>query len=265
MNDFVAALGTRLEELSETTTAAAPAGRAAAPVRHRRRLPSGSRRRWSPIGGALSAAGVLATTTAVLVTLASTDEAQLPVFGTPASDASALRGTQGFPAGSGLDLRQARAFATPGGTGYVVPSTSGPSAVCIALPDADTGSYGSGCAPLAKAERDGELAALSGERSTIAAFLLPVGGRGPVTLVEGRRRRAVPVQSGVAVVQVERRATLEYRAPGGVRTRSVPGPFKGPLRINCEGRRSPLKVTDEMLADVNAGRISFDQLCLIRR
>ncbi len=256
MNDFVATLGARLQELSTTQPARAPHAARPAVSRARPRA-----QRWRPLGSALTATAGLATTAALFALLASTDRAELPVFGTPVSDASALRNAPGFPRQPGLDYRRARPFATPGGTGYVVASTSGARAICIAVPDAGTGSYGSTCTPLAKAERDGSIAALSGSDTTIAAVLLPAGAGAPATVVEGGSRRPVALENGVAVVEVRQDATLEYTTRSGLRTQSVPAPFSGPDLMQCLGRRQPIEITPEARAAIDAGRTTYVDLC----
>lgn len=204
---------------------------AAAPAPAAPPLARNARQRWLNRAGIPAA---LVAGAAGVLTLSAGTPSGLPVLDAPSADASALAGGAGVPPSSGYDLRRSRAFPTPAGTGYVVPSRDG-GALCVVLPDgAAPRSFGSGCAPRPRVETDGLAGevAHAGSRSrpgrTQIAFVLPRGAGSDVRLEGASGALPVSVHSGVAVATLETAATLRYEVGGAAREQDFSAPLAPP-------------------------------------
>ena len=187
-------------------------------------------------GGALAAAGALAA-----VGLGASSSPELPVFGAPQADASALAGRPGVPPAAQFDLASSRVFLTPDGPGHVIESRDGRQ-LCIVLPDrVIPGSFGSRCARRPSIDQlglAGEMVeAGRGRRAgrALVAFVLPARTGTDVRMVEPDGT-AIPVavHDGVAVAALRTEALLRFDVGGRPRQHRFEAPFgRGTVEIDC--------------------------------
>lgn len=219
MRDFLDDLDGRLTAMAQEPEAAH-----ATASRPRRRA---GRVRRALLGGGTIGIGAVA---AILGTTG-TSLAELPILGTPTTDATAIRRQVQAAREAGVDFSKAHAFGTPGGPGYVL-VTPERDTVCIALPDQDTpGDYGSSCGtPLAEVERDGLAAELIGDRgddpdaTSVFAFVLPEDAE-DVRLASGGREREATVESGVVVAEITAETEVRWAVDGRGARKVFEGPF----------------------------------------
>lgn len=213
MRDLLDELDTRLTTLAD----AAPAADDAA-ARHSgsRRTRTSARQRRSLTGGALAAGGAVAAVFA----LTGTSAAELPIFSTPSTDATAIQHRTQLP-DAGIDLSQAHSFRTPAGPGYAVRS---PTTVCLISPDpAAPGEYGAACdGPPATVERRGlqlETRSQDGRQTTVA-LLLPSDAHQVRVMSRGR---AAPhtIDHGVVVADLPRGGTIRWSVDDRPSTRTI--------------------------------------------
>ena len=228
MQDFLADLDEQLAVVA--SSAPTPRGR---PARVRRRLPLAA-------GGA---AAVIAGAGALL--MAGTSTADLPIFSTPTTDATALRGQAPGAARLGVDFSAAHVFRTPAGPGYVVTGTTS-DALCMVVPDPHApGDFGTACArSLGEVERRGLRAEFPGDRAidpdamAVSAFLLPDGAK-DVRLTVSGRTTAPKIHSGVVVTEVPTEGKLHWTVGGRPQSQVLEGPFQagGSIALHCPDGR----------------------------
>lgn len=246
MKDFLDGLDDRLTQMADDIADEALAE--VTPVRRRRSL-----RRPAFLGAATGSLAILGTVFA----LSGTSLADLPILSTETTDASSLKGKAGAPPADRVDFKEAHAFGTPGGPGYVMTSPERDT-VCLTIPDATTpGEYGSSCSSLSKAEREGIGAEIVGDRTfdpgatNTFAFVLPEDA-GHVRLRAADGKVTEPkVESGVVAAQVTARTVVEWTVDGRRGTATFEGPFGDPsglLKISCPDQ--PNKSVDVRPEDV---------------
>ncbi len=221
------------------------AGRA--PTRPRRRLP---RPRRALLSGAAGAAGVLALVAAGALLLSpgpgpagSARALAFPIFSEPATDVSAMRFYLQTLVRRGADLRDARAIATPYGTGYVTTGAGG-SELCVAVPPRPPGGrveYVGSCEQVAKAGRAGLVVSLAGSDAVEFVAVLPSGASDPVAHEANGIANALAARAGIVGTVEHRATTITYRvgesdasigvAPTGVRCTHARASCRSFLRV----------------------------------
>ncbi len=252
MKTFLDALEADLASLAEHphTAHGSPRPRAALPAAQRYALqkPRGCGRRIAAVCAVLASVGVAA----VVAPLTWAPES-LPVFDAPTADASSLDGRPGVPSASKYALRDSRRFQTRGGAGYVVASKDGEQ-VCLVIPDARTpGTFGSGCASLARVKRRGLAGELGGPASrghrgeSTVAFVLPAGTDPELRLTGPRGPIPFSVSGGVATATLRSAATLHYEVRGTPRRHEFEAPLGRSddyIAVRCRGYEVRLPVPE---------------------
>lgn len=167
------------------------------------------------------------------------------IFKRPAVDVSSLSVLKGR-ARDGMDLRDARAFATSSGTGYVVPSADGES-ICLSIPDT-ADSWGGTCARREAVESRGLRAELISPEPTgpptQVSILLPIGQDSATIDYGAGRVEPMTVTDGVANAAIMSDATIRYASAGGApiefRARAVEP--QGDYYVDCGDGRPAFKV-----------------------
>lgn len=224
MKDFMDGLDERLRVLAaDEQTYDEPAAAPAAKARVRRRF-----RRPAILGSATAALGVIAATFA----MNGTSLADLPILGTPTTDASrAAKGNQAARK-AGVDFRKAHAFGTPQGPGYVL-LTPERDTICISIPEPGIpGAYGGQCKrSIAAVERDGLAIEFAGdlgtdpEATSLFAFVLPDGASDVRVRDEDGHTRVPSLEAGVFADEIRRPVTLTWSVDGRPARRTFQGPF----------------------------------------
>ncbi len=200
--------------------------------------------RWrAMLTGATAAATAVAATTVVLT---GSSAAGLPILATETSDASVASTSRLERAG--VDFRQAHAFDTPDGPGWVVASADGQK-ICIAIPDSTSpGEYPTTCGPTARVEQAGMALEIVGDKTNDAAAINLVGLILPLGAEDIRLRTAgtvapATVEAGVAVAALRGPGTFTYRLGERRHSRMFEGPFERSF-FKCNGKHYPLPAPD---------------------
>lgn len=171
-----------------------------------------------------------------------------------------------------LDVKHARAFSTPWGTGYVVTDTH-LNIMCVAAPGLPAGNWGADCLAASQAEREG------------AGGLLLYGPIGQVSYVEilpkdatatlrdpSEPRRPLPLPNGVLAIVVHQPTVLTVDIAGHtdtvtirppLRSARVPVPARAQVAATVQLRIVPARGYDAMTASfltrypVRAGRSAY--------
>ncbi len=165
-------------------------------------------------------------------TMTGTSVAELPILGTPTTDATSLRGKVPAADEARVDFSKAHAFGTPGGPGYALVNDD-TDTVCLVAPDsASPGDYGSVCKrPIAQIEREGMALQIARDASSTAGatattvVLLPEHATGVRLRSEGRTSTPA-IESGVAAFELRGDGTLHWTQDGQRRQRQFLGPFR---------------------------------------
>jgi hypothetical protein len=172
---------------------------------------------------------------------------------------------------AGLDVRHARAFSTPLGTGYVV-SDAHADLICVASPAFDK-AWGASCGTLSQAKRDGAGGMQSygsvGEASYVA--ILPAGATATIGRLGGPSRR-LAVRYGVLAIVAHHPTVVRTLIAGhsqttiirpAFRSRHIPLPARAqvvaPVRFQViAGRRLPqIIATFRTRYPARAGAIAY--------
>ncbi len=218
----------------------------------RERPPRARRRRVAP-RRYLAGVAVLAPLACVAVLFglsgSSPDLAQaFPIFARPATAisrdalASIVSQEGATLRNARLDVRHARAFSTPWGTGYLVTDTQA-NLICVAAPGFASSGWGADCGRASQAKRDG------------AGGLLLYGPVGQVSYVEilpkgatatirqpGTQTRSLAVPDGVLAIVAHRPTVLTTHIAGRASTIAIQPPFRS--------RRAPVPSHDQVAAPV---------------
>lgn len=233
MQDFLERLDQQLSAIAATPElASAPS---AGPVHRLRRVIAGA------IAALIAGVGVFAMT--------GTSTAELPIFGTPTTDATKLRDRAPGAAKLGVDFSAAHRFGTPSGPGYVLAGLK-TDAVCLVVPDPTApGDFGTSCAPtLAAVERRGLRAEFPGDlaedpdATALSVFLLPDGAT-DVRLTVGGHTSAPKLESGVLVTDLPTEGLLRWTVAGRPAKRVLEGPFAASTYVMTlcpDGTRAPM-------------------------
>ena len=216
--------------------------RAAAPVTGMRPAPRPCRVALAPRLAVAAAVAVAVCVGALIAGSASSgpDLAQaLPVFGRPATPiaksalAQILRDNGAGLRDARLDVRHARAFPTPLGTGYVV-ADRGAHVICLAAPGFSLGgdgpaSWAATCSAAGPARREGigGLVAFGTVGQAAYVEILPRGASA-TAVSPGRPARALTVRDGVVAILVHRPTTLTIHVDARAITTVIRPPVRSP-------------------------------------
>jgi hypothetical protein len=198
-----------------------------------------SRPHWPRRAPRRSVAGVavlaLSACAAVLIGLSgsSPDLAHaFPIFGRPASTISreafaSIVSQQGATLGNArLDVRHARVFSTPWGTGYVVTDTQA-NLICVAVPGLAGSGWAADCGQASAVKRHGggglELYDPIGRVGYVE--ILPQGATATIRH-PGSRPRSLAVPDGVLAIVVHRPTVVTTRISGHASTTVIRPPFR---------------------------------------
>lgn len=227
MQDFLERLDAHLAALATSRAAERAARQAGRRTRPRRRP-------------ALLAGVGTASALAAGFALTGTSTAQLPILVTPATDARHVEATAVAARRAGVDFSAGHAFDTPHGPGYVL-ENGRDGTLCVATPDpAAPGTYAASCAPIGDVEQRGLPNEVAGDRNrdpkavSLVTFVLPEGARDVRLSTRGAAPAPAPVESGIAVLDLARDATLSWTVNGRRRQRAFAGPFvTESARVTC--------------------------------
>jgi hypothetical protein len=173
-------------------------------------------------------------------------KAALPVFERPAVDATRLRPATPVLARREANYTDARAIATPGGPGYVVPAADG--GVCLAVPDGGEG-YGESCADAEQIAQRGLVVVLtSRDRGTMAAVVPETASNATLHLPDGSEKR-LDIVDGVITATAAGKAGVTFRL--GAHIVSVPLHYA--LACVQVDKGDPTPTEDDKRAVRNAG------------
>ena len=214
------------------------------PREHRRSI--GFSRRTVVAGGAAVSAALIA----LVVGLPSGSSPTIPsaeafaIFRKPAVDVSSLRVLEGR-ASAGIDVKHARKFATPTGTGYILRSSNG-QRICMTIPDSPDG-WGGTCVSRREAETKGLVGELiapeAGAAPTQVNILLPVGTTTATLDEKNGPTRPMRVVDGIATTVVTKDATIRYATASGTQTlRERAVEPQGDYYVDCGDGRPVIRV-----------------------
>lgn len=244
--------------------------------------------RGRTLQGSLAGAALIGSIACVIALLSLSGSAPnlaqaFPIFDRPATTisraalASILNDSGATLHNAQLDVRRARAFSTPLGTGYAVTDTHA-NVICVAAPGfpargAAGGSWGAACgkASLAKTAGAGGLKTYGSVGQVSYVAILPQGATATVRQAGGMPR-ALPVPDGVLAIVVHHQTSVTTHIAGRatttvlrppLRSHRVPVPTSAqvasPMRFRiAPGPRYPeLSVTFRTRYPVHAGASAY--------